>query len=383
MQRAKGFVTGLAGLLAICAALALCTSPAAAQNMGSVSGEVKDINGKPYPDVTVVLKGEESGLTYTLKTDRSGRFVQIGMKPGIYSVKFSVKDQVGYETNVRVSAGEEAKLDVNFKDIFAKQSAEQQEQRKKAEEERKKFEGMKAHFDAGKAAMDQAKQVRDEMMKLPQDQRAPMQEKLSALYQTAITEFEESQKAASEKDPNLHIVYYNLASAYDAAGKNDEAVAAYQKAIELKPTEAGYYNNLGNVYARLGKVSEAGQAYEKSATLDPTNAASVWLNFGIVLYNANRLKEAADPLRKATTQNPKNADAWYLLGASLLASIETKQVGDKLNYIVPPGTTDAYQKYLEIAPNGRFAADAKAALQSLEALGAGVETKVKVTKKKG
>jgi hypothetical protein len=62
--------------------------------------------------------------------------------------------------------------------------------------------------------------------------------------------------------------------------------------------------------------------------------------------------------------------------------METKQVGDKLTFVVQPGTVEAYEKYLELAPTGRFAADAKAALASLEQLGFGVQTKVKPRTKK-
>lgn len=372
----------IAAVLVAVAGMCLAAQPAMAQNMGSVGGQVKDFQAKPYADVTVILKSDESGQTFTVKTDKNGNFSQIGLRPGIYSVTFKAKDQVIYDTKVRVVAGEQAKMDINLKELQAKESAEQQAARKKQEEEAKKFEGMKSHFDAGRAKMEEAKLLKAEIAKAPADQRGPMQEKLNGLNQDAITELEASVKSAPEKDPNVHIVYYNLASVYDSVGKNDEAIAAYQKAIELRPTEAGYYNNLGNVLARAGKIPEAGQAYEKSATLDPVNAASAWLNFGIVLYNANRLKDAVDPLRKATTLNPKNADAWYLLGASLLASIDTKQDKEgKLTYVIQPGTTEAYQKYLELAPTGRFASDAKAAISSLESLGAGVETKVKVKKK--
>jgi tetratricopeptide (TPR) repeat protein len=334
--------------------------------------------------VTVVIKNTESGITYTVKTDRNGHFVQIGLRTGIYDISFQVKDSGGkviasYEMNARVAGGEEARADVNFKDVLAKQTAEQAEARRKQEETRKKFEGMKEHFDLGMVALNGTKQARDDMMKLPADQRGPAKEKLDALYATAVTEFETAQKAAPEKDPNLHLIYYQQGAAYDQSGKSDEAIAAYQKAIELKPTEAGYYNNLGNVFARTGKFQEAQAAYQKSVDLDPSKATSVWLNYGISLYNGNRLKEAVDPLRKATALDPKNANAWYLLGASLMASMDTRKEGDKLIPIVQPGTVEAYQKYLELAPTGHFADDAKASLAALESMAGGIETKVKTT----
>jgi tetratricopeptide (TPR) repeat protein len=370
--------------VAMLAALVTIAPRAAAQGLGSLAGEVRGIDGKPFADVTVVIKNHESGVTNTVKTDKNGRYVQIGLRAGIYDLSFQVYDKDGkllaaYEMNTRVNSGEEAKADVNFKDVAAKQSAEQIEARKKQEEERVKFEGMKTHFEAGMAAMTEAKQVKDELMKLPAEQRAPSKEKLDSLYVTAIGEFDASQKAAPEKDPNLHMIYYNQALAYDNSGKTDEAIAAYQKAIELRPTQAAYYNSLGNVYARAGKISEAQQAYQKSAELDPANAAMAYQNLGIVLFQSGRAKEAVEPLRKASELDPKKPQVWYLLGAALVGSMDFKKEGDNMVPVLQPGTVAAYQKCIELDPNGSFGAQAKAGLEQLNAMGLGISTKVKTT----
>ena len=387
MRYVKRFASGLAGLVAL-AALMSFAPRAMAQNMGSISGEVRDTAGKPYADVTVIVKSEESNLTYTLKTDRNGHFVQIGLRPGIYTLTFSVKDkdgnlQVGYEMNARVTSGEEAKADVNFKEVLANRGAAQVAENKRREEVNKKMEGMKGHFEAGMAAMNDAAQAKTAMMKLPVDQRPPEKEKLDAIYAKAIGEFDESMKAAPEKDPNLHLIAYNQGVAYDAAGKTDEAIAAYQKAIELKPLQSDYYNSLGNVLARSGKIPEARQSYEKSASLDPANAARAWLNLGIVLYNANRLKEAVEPLQKASVLDPKKAQVWYLLGAALVGAMDFKKEGDNIVPVLQPGTLEAYQKCIELDPNGSFGAQAKAGLEQLQTMGLGISTKVKSAKKKG
>ena len=50
------------------------------------------------------------------------------------------------------------KVDLNFKDVVAKQGAAAQEQVKKVEEAKSKMEGLKAHFNAGNALIDQEKQ---------------------------------------------------------------------------------------------------------------------------------------------------------------------------------------------------------------------------------
>ena len=387
MRYAKRMASGLAGLVALAALITIAPS-AAAQNMGSISGEVRDVDGKPFADVTVAIKSTDSGLAYTVKTDGKGRYIQIGMRPGIYTITFSVKDkngnlQQGFETNARVTGGEEAKSDVNFKDVLAKQGASQAEARKKQEEESKKFEGMKGHFEAGMAILTEASQVKADMMKLPKDQRGPAQEKLNGLYSTAITELDASQKAAPEKDPNLHMILYNQGVAYDNAGKADEAIAAFQKAIDLRPTQAAYYNSLGNVLARSGKIPEAQAAYEKSATLDPANAAMAYQNLGIVLFQAGKAKEAIDPLRKASELDPKKAQVWYLLGAALVGAMEFKKEGDNLVPVLLPGTVEAYQKCVDLDPNGAYGAQAKDGLAQLQAMGLGISTKVKATKKKG
>jgi hypothetical protein len=71
-----------------------------------------------------------------------------------------------------------------------------------------------------------------------------------------------------------------------------------------------------------------------------------------------------------------------LLGASLVGAMETKKVGDKLEFIVQPGTVEAYQKAVELDPNGPYGAQAKQGLEALAQIAPGIDTKVNVKKKK-
>jgi tetratricopeptide (TPR) repeat protein len=368
-------------VLGLCCALA----PRAAAQMGSISGSILDIQGKPWPEVAIRAVSDQ-GAKQETKTDSGGKFSLPNVRPGIYDV-FVVfpppnDKQPPYQVKCRVQAGEDAKVDLNFKDIIAKQGSEAQEQVKKQEEAKTKFEGMKAHFSAGNAILEQEKAAKAELQKAAPEQRDAAKQKLTALSDQAAKEYQAAQQSVGEKDPNVHLLWAKLGEAYDTANRNDEAAQAYQQAINAKPDVPGYYNNLGNVLARAGKIEEAKAAYTKSAELDPANAATAWRNFGISLYNANRLADAIEPLQKSTELDPKNAQAWYLLGASLLMKMTTKKVGDREEVQLAPGTVEAYQKAEELDPNGPWGQQAKQGLTDLKALGAGIETKVNVKKKK-
>jgi tetratricopeptide (TPR) repeat protein len=374
-------------LLSVCSMalmLAVLVPHAAAQGEGVVRGQISDVTGKPWADIGMQLVSDQ-GVKQETKTDTSGNYSFRGLKPGIYSVFVILPaPNKPFESKVQVQSGE-VKADINFKDVIAKQGSAAAEQAKKQEEEKAKFEGMKQHFTAGTALLDQERKAKEDAGKAPADQRDAAKAKVTDLSNQAAAEFTAAQKAATEKDSNQHIIWAKLAETYDLAGRNDDAINAYQQAIAAKPDVPGYHNNLGNVQARSGKVDDARASYTKSAELDPANAATAWRNFGISLYNAGRLKEAVEPLKKASELDSKNPQVWYLLGAALVGSMETKKSGDKLEFIIQPGTVEAYQKAVELDPNGgpnSYGAQAKLGLEALQQIQPGIDTKVNVRKKK-
>lgn len=253
-----------------------------------------------------------------------------------------------------------------------KQSAE--EVAKKNAELKAKFAEMKKHFDAGLAALAQAKDTRAQMDKLPKDQQASLQGQLDESAGTAVTELQAALAGTADTDPNRSVIQGRLGEAYETTGKYDQAVDSYQKAVALKP-DPGYYNNLGNDLAHMGKTDEATAAYQQAIQLDPVNTAMYWRNLAVGLYNSGRIKESVDPLRKATDADPTSAQAWYLLGAALVNTMDFKQDGDKLIPVMQPGTVEAYQKAIQLDPNGPYGAQAKQGLDALQAMGLGIDTK--------
>jgi tetratricopeptide (TPR) repeat protein len=365
--------------LALGSALA---SRAAAQGSGGIRGQIIDISGKPWAEIGLQAVNEQ-GVKYDAKTDKDGNYSFQNLKPGVYTVYVQLPPpNQPYPAKCQVESGTDAKVSLNFKDIAGKQGAEYQEAAKKAEETKVKFEGMKAHFTAGNTILEQEKAAKVAVQKATPDQRDAAKQKLADLSEQAVKEFQAAQQAAPEKDPNLHLIYAKLGEAYDTANRNEEAIQAYQQAITAKPEVPGYYNNLGNVLARAGKIDEAKAAYTKSAELDPPNAATAWRNFGISLYNANRLGDAIEPLQKSVELDPKSAQTWYLLGASLVYKMTVKKVGDREVPEFAPGTIEAYQKAIDLDPNGPYGAQAKAGLEQLQQMAPGVDLKINVKKKK-
>ena len=147
---------------------------------------------------------------------------------------------------------------------------------------------------------------------------------------------------------------------------------------------AAYYDNLGAAAARLGKTEEAANAYRQAAELDPAGASNHYFNLGAVLTNSatdqNAKKQAAEAFDKAIAADPNKAEAYYWKGTNLMA-LATSDSQGKIK--APDGTAEAFQKYLELQPNGSHAEEAK---QMLAALNQSVETtfgaKKGTTKKK-
>jgi len=360
----------------------VATPRAAAQMDGSITGTILDVEGKPWAGITMQAVSDQ-GVKQETTTDKAGNYNFHNLRAGVYHVYTALPaPNKPYDSQCRVASGTPVTLNLNFKDIVASQGAEAQEAIKKQAEQKQAAESMKTHFTAGSALLDQEHAAKAEVAKAAPDQRDAAKQKVVELSNQAVAEFQAAQKAAGEKDPNQALFWAKLGDAYDTAGRNDEAIQAYQNAIAAKPDMPGYYNNLGNVLARSGKIDDAKTAYEKSVSLDPPNAAGAWRNFGISLYNANRLGDAVEPFQKSVALDPNSAQTWYLLGASLVYKMTTKRVGDKDEVILAPGTVEAYQKAVELDPNGPWGAQAKEGLTQLQAIAPGIDVKVSNKKKK-
>jgi tetratricopeptide (TPR) repeat protein len=166
--------------------------------------------------------------------------------------------------------------------------------------------------------------------------------------------------------------------------KYNDAAASYKKGVDLnaaskKPSPeaaAAGYNQLGQVYAKQGNAKDAADAYEQAAKAMPANASMYYFNEAATLYNASKLPEAEAAADKAIAADPKKAEAYYIKGQSLITQATVDPKTKKIT--APPGCVDAYQMYLELAPDGPHAADVKGIL---EGIGEQVKSTYKAPKK--
>ena len=59
-------------------------------------------------------------------------------------------------------------------------------------------------------------------------------------------------------------------------GRNEEAIRAYKRAIQLRPNSAEAYNKLGDAYFFGGRFPDAIAAYQEAARLHPTDGEAYY-----------------------------------------------------------------------------------------------------------
>jgi tetratricopeptide (TPR) repeat protein len=373
----------------------LFASVAVAQDTGRLDGEILDKEAKPYPDVTVTIKNPDTGQTYTVKSDKNGKFVQLGLRSAVYTITLTnQKDALNYgPVKFQVDSTKDNNFKLNFKDIVAETAAAHPEEVKKKEEEEDKFKAMKAHFQNGLTAMTEATDLQKQARTAAADQKAPLQQKRVTDCQTAVTEFQQAEQGVGSKEVANHAtVLQDLGAAYECVGRYDDAATAFQKAVDLKPQASAYSGlatNLANSAAAQtdpkaaeSKLADATADCDKALALDPAVGATCYKNLGIVLNNKGRQKDAVAPLQKATQANPKDAQAWYLMGSALTALMDCKQEGEKMTCTLIPGTQEAYQKCIDIDPNSPLGKECKENLDGAIAAAGGTDTTVSKKKKK-
>ena len=121
---------------------------------------------------------------------------------------------------------------------------------------------------------------------------------------------------ALEMKPDYAEAHYNLGIALSDQGKLEDAVAAYHRALELKPDYAQAHNNLGVALSDQGKLDEAISASRRALHLKPDDPEA-HRNLGVALNRHGNREEAIASFEQALKINPLYAEAYCSLGTAL------------------------------------------------------------------
>lgn len=394
----KRYAWKFSGAVALCLLVfGLVMAPggvwAQAAATGSIHGHVQNAGGQAITRGDVKLTTDKSGdaknrkYAYTFPVDATGNYKGTGITPGNYLVVIYQDDKsLDFIESLDIKANADAlgDFDMTRPAYIEKMTPEE---KKSLEEYRKK----NAEAVAGNAKI---ANLNTTLVQARADTKA-------GNYDAAIT----AMQAATTQKPDEAILWVALGDAQagsaDAAAKaakgagkpaNDpattqkytDASTSYKKAIELsnaskKPspeTTAAAQNQLGQVLAKSGNTKEAADAYDAAAKAEPAKAGMYLFNEAATLYNSGKTDDAAVAADKAVAADPNRADAYYIKGQSLIGKASVDPKTQKIT--APPGCVEAYQKYLDLAPDGPRAEEVKSILTGI---GAQVKSTYKAGKK--
>jgi tetratricopeptide (TPR) repeat protein len=365
--------------------LMLAVAPVLAQEkpMGKIHGKVTNPVGTTQGSGTVSLSNGPGDDKATFNVDANGEYSG-DAPPGTYSVIFRQADtpkdkQVDRIDNVKIVAGQTTEQDVDMsRPEFLKGMSE--EQRKQLEEIKgKNSQALKAN-EVIKRLNSDLKQVGADIHDADGAAAAAAQELGAGANKQAIdakaqeiktqkyTDAETLMKQDTAAKPDASILWARLGQAQLGLKEYDDSVTSFKKALELesaskKPSlevQGLAQSGLGEGYARQGKVPEANEAYDAAAKANPSSAGLYYKNQAVIFFQQGNPAAQVAAAEKAIAVDPSNALLYYLKGQGLVGNATIDPKTNKI--VLPPGCAEAYQKYLDLAPTGPYAADAKGIL---------------------
>lgn len=147
--------------------------------------------------------------------------------------------------------------------------------------------------------------------------------------------------------PTYYEAYHMMGVAYAQMGQPDDAVAAYQKAIELSGDKfAEAYVSLAGLLCDQKKFADAEKWARKSVELDPGDWQGHF-HLARALFGLNQIADAEQSLQEASTRKADFAD-FHLLFANI--HIRRKDYTALLKDL---------DEYLRLAPDGPFGLEAR------------------------
>jgi len=150
------------------------------------------------------------------------------------------------------------------------------------------------------------------------------------LFESAIDSYTLCLEEGDLTPEQAAVAYFRRASAWEAAGNRDAAIADYGLAIDSAPNFAMAFNNRGEAHVEQGDVALGLADFAHATALDPSLLAA-WQNLGYQHWRADNMEGAirasdtalmldpANPQRYLTAALPRLDSGTDLEGALMLA----------------------------------------------------------------
>jgi tetratricopeptide (TPR) repeat protein len=147
---------------------------------------------------------------------------------------------------------------------------------------------------------------------------------------------------AVDADPNLEFGWFNLGTTYLAKKMYPEARRALSEAVRLNPKDSDAWNNLGIISGNEQKYDEALEQFRSAAMANPNNALAVENMMGIYQYQGRAL-EAQRTLEELISRAPDNSDLHLGLAMALVAQNDFERARRELETSIRlrPSNADA------------------------------------------
>ena len=381
MKRGTSFWLTLTAAAAMLASAMTFGVARAQEATGKIKGRVTNPTGAPTTAGSVSLSADGGRTSkYTFQLNSNGDY-EGEAAAGTYMLIFRAPDtppdkMVDQVENVKITAGQETVQDVDMsRQAFIDKLSPDQ---KKALEDLRKHnsEALKANEvikglnnDLRQASQDikdaDAAKTTAQQQLGPNATKKDLDAKEAEIRTQKFTEVESLMLKDTQAKQDASVLWAELGQAQVGLKKYDEAVVNLKKALDLEanskkpnPNVQGLANSeLGEVYARQGKVAEANAAYADAAKTNPTQAGFYLRNEAVIFFQANNADAQVAAANEAVKVDPNQAVLYYIIGNGLVSKATVDPKTQKI--VAPPGCLEAYQKYLELAPDGTYASEVK------------------------
>ena len=342
-------------LLYFAAVAALVSAPLPAAQQGKLTGKVLDTARKPVPNVLIVLKRLDAAFLKEIKVDaKTGKYLQSGLEPVEYEITISAEGYVSIKDIVKIPLNDVLAMDFTLmtpEQILAASGTEITGNSKTSAGDTAYTEAVSLYNGKNFAAALEKFEVAIDgyaaTIAAATDTDSNSTAEARQFHAKAVDLLADSQFEVGKADPGQRGALWPkaepvLKAIFDKFAADDKSQDRARLAYQL-----------GEIASMRGDTGLAKQYSDVLEKIEGPKVENAY-NTAVALYNAGKLAEAKPHLKKAIEINPSFAETYYLLALCELNGGDLK------------AAKVCFQKYMALAPTGKYAAEVKDYLKDLK-----------------